>query len=75
MSKADAFYHWRNEKLGIFSLTSKEREDMCWTIKHYGIEECEKAYIIKNIITMPCPTTEIMNFSKEEIEFLESISK
>ena len=70
MSKADAFYHYRNEQFGIFSLTSREREDMAWTIKHYGLEECKRAYYDAFTLARTAPKNNKFSIEKEVVNHL-----
>ena len=68
MTKADAFYHYRNQKVGICNLTCREREDMSWVIKHFGLDACEREYRKETI-------EKSNEFHKDELEYLCFLAK
>jgi hypothetical protein len=73
MDKASAWYHYRNEKLGVSSLTCHQREDMSWTIKHFGLDQCKKAYYTK-LEDAKDKTETSFKFDQTEMECLNALS-
>lgn len=68
MTKAEAYYFYKLNKLGI-PISIRESEESGWLIKHYGLSVCQNAYEEEqNIILIPDN-----NFDECEIYHLMSL--
>ena len=74
MDKANAFYYYRNEMLGVHNLTSHQREDMAWTIKHFGLDECKKAYYAE-LNNHKNETEMCLKFDQDELDYLQLVAE
>ena len=47
MTKGEAFYYWRLDKMGIF-VSIADRSEAAFMIKHFGFQTCKDAYYNKH---------------------------
>lgn len=70
MTKAEAYYFYKLNKLGI-PISIRESEVAGWIIKHYGLDACRNAYE-EDQIHGSVPNNSL-DFDEYEIQYLMSL--